>query len=152
MRAIQRLLAHNVSPARESWKCTRSELQGAEVCYESSKGSCHNSPPRREHRSKSKSSSGSKSKSSSRSDLPHDTPSWAPWGSWKERGASAIPRKGTEVSAVYRAIPRKKIQYELNEKVLDKLDVAASSSDEKARNDALEEEGKSSRNEIYILC
>jgi len=36
--------------------------------------------------------------------------------------------------------------------VLDKLDVAASSSDEKARNDALEEEGKSSRKEINILC
>ena len=31
----------------------------------------------------------------------------APWGTRKERGACAIPREGTEVTAVYEAIPRK---------------------------------------------
>ena len=40
-RATQRLLAHNVSPTRESRKRSRSEHQGGEVHGESSKGSHH---------------------------------------------------------------------------------------------------------------
>ena len=47
---------------------------------------------------------------------------------------------------------RNKIQYERNEKVLDKLDVAASTSDEKAWIDALEEGRKilNERNKHYF--
>ena len=48
---------------------------------------------------------------------------------------------------------KNKIQYELNEKVLDKLDVAASTSDEKP-NDALEEGKKilKERNKHILLA
>ena len=76
-RAIERLLARDVSPARESRKRSRSDCQRAEVRGESSKGSHHNTPPRKEHCSRSKSSSRSKSKSSSPTDSPDNTPSWA---------------------------------------------------------------------------
>ena len=49
---------------------------------------------------------------------------------------------------------RNKIQYELNEKVLDTLEVAASASDEKARNGALEEGKKilKERNKHILLA
>ena len=49
---------------------------------------------------------------------------------------------------------RNKIQYELNEKVLDKLEVAASATDEKAQNDALEEGEKilKERNKHILLA
>ena len=47
---------------------------------------------------------------------------------------------------------RNKIQYELNEKVLDKLDVAASAGDKKARNDALEEGKKILKERKNIFC
>ena len=98
-RATQCLLAHNVSPARESQKRSRSERQEAEVQWESSKGSRHNSPPGKERRSRSKSSSRSKSKSI--------VGKKAPRGARKEWGASAISREGIEVSAVYGALPYK---------------------------------------------
>ena len=152
-RATQRLLAHNVSPARESRKRSRSERQEAEARCESSKGSRHNSPPRKEPRSRSKSSSRSKSKSSGRSNSPDNTPSWAKkLLEAHERSEERLQflekelksRPSTERCRTNSPQPefkykRNKIQYELNEKVLDKLEVAASASDEKARNDALEE-------------
>ena len=49
---------------------------------------------------------------------------------------------------------RNKIQYELNEKVLDKLEVVASASNERARNDALEEGKKilKERNKHILLA
>ena len=152
-RATQRLLAHNVSPARESRKRSRSERQEAEARCESSKGSRHNSPPRKEPRLRSKSSSRSKSKSSGRSNSPDNTPSWAKkLLEAHERSEERLQflekelksRPSTERCHTNSPQPefkykRNKIQYELNEKVLDKLEVAASASDEKARNDALEE-------------
>ena len=166
-RVTRRLLAHNDSPVRESRKRSRSERQEAAVRCESSKGSRHNSPPRKGRRSRSKSSSRSKSKSSGRSNSPDNTPSWAKkLLEAHERSAERLQFlekelkscQSTERSRTKSPQPefkykRKKIQYELNEKVLNKLEVAASASDEKARNDALEEGKKilKERNKHILL-
>lgn len=99
----------------------------------------------------------SKSKSSSRSDSPDNTPLWAKkllevherskeCLQFLEKELKSQPfteRSHTKLPQPEFKYKRNKIQYELNEKVLDKLDMAASTSDEKAWNDALEEGRKS---------
>lgn len=149
LRATQHLSVHNVGPEWESQKRSWSKLQWAEVRRESSKGSHHDSSPKKE--------CCSKSKSSSRSDSPDNTPLWAKkLLEVHERSEECLQflkkelksRPFTERSHTKLPQPefkykRNKIQYELNEKVLDKLDMAASTSDEKAWNDALEEGRKS---------
>lgn len=144
-RATQRLLAHNASPTRNSRKRSRNEHGRPEDRRESSNGSRHKSPPRKERRSK--------SKSSNRSESPDSTPSWAKKlleahqkseerlqhleKELKSRPATERSReKSPQPDFKYK---RNKIQYELNMKVLDQLDAAASASDETVRNQALEE-------------
>ena len=163
-RATQCLLAHNVSPTRESQKRSRSKHQEAEVRCESSR---HNSPPRKGRRSRSKSSR-SKSKSSGRSNSPDNTPLWAKklleaherseerfeFLEKELKFQASIERSRTKSQQPEFKYKRNKIQYELNEKVLDKLEVEASASDEKAQNDALEEGKKilKERNKHIVLA
>lgn len=136
------------------------------VCCESSQGSRHNSLLRKECCPESKSSSRSKSKSSSRPDSPDDTPSWAkkPLAGHKRREErlqflekDLKSRPSTEHSHARSPQPvfkykRNKNQSQLNEKEWDKLDVAASTSNEKAWIDALEEGRKilKKRNKHYV--
>ncbi|XP_078344695.1 uncharacterized protein LOC144630237 [Oculina patagonica] len=146
-RATQRFLAHNASPTRESRKRSRNEQERTEDRRESSSSSRHKSPSRKERRSR------SKSKSSNRSGSPDSTPSWAKKlleahqkseerlqhleKELKSRPATERSReKSPQPDFKYK---RNKIQYELNMKVLDQIDAAASASDETGRNQALEE-------------
>ena len=91
-------------------------------------------------------------KSSGRSNSPDNTSSWAEklleaherseehlQFLEKELSQPSTERCGTKSPQPKFKYKRNKIQYELNEKVLDTLVVAASASDEKARNGALEE-------------
>ena len=147
-RASQRLMAHNASPARESRKRTRNERERSHDRRESSRSSRRNkspsSPTRKDRRSK----------SSSRSDSPSNTPSWAKKileahekseerlqaleRELKSRPATKRSREKSPTKPDFK-FKRNKIQYELNENVLEQLDVAASTSVEAERNEALEE-------------
>ena len=138
----------------------RSKRQEAEVHCESSKGSRHNSPPGKGCRSR--------SKSSGRSNSLDNTPSWAKkllevherseeclqFLEKELKSRPSLERSRTKSPQPEFKYKRNKIQYDLNENVLDKLEVAASASDEKARNDALEEGKKilKERNKHILLA
>ena len=147
-RASQHLMAHNASPARESRKRTRNEHERSHDWHESSRSSRRNKSP------SSASRKDRRSKSSSRSDSPSNTPSWAKKileahekseerlqaleRELKSRPATERSREKSPAKPDFK-FKRNKIQYELNEKVLEQLDVAASASVEAERNEALEE-------------
>ena len=134
-RATQRLLAHNASPTRNSRKRSRNKHGRPEDRRESSNGSRHKSPPRKERCSK--------SKSSHRSESPDSTPLWAKKLLEAHQKSEEClqhlekllkSRLATERSREKSPQPdfkykHNKIQYKLNMKVLDQLDAAASASD-----------------------